>query len=497
MSQLHFPWLEAAILLPLLGAAWVATIRDSEAARRHSLLIGALALACSVGAWLDFGSLHTFEAHEPWRLINQLVGADVLVIDELSAPLLPLASLLYLLTCLATLRTKVRRFPFPGALISQAILLATLSCRQPWVLIALLAAGTIPPYLELQSRRKPTRVYVVHMALFVGLLVAGQALLTVAEPDTNAGLCGGALLTAAALIRSGIVPLHCWMTDLFEHASFGTSLLFVTPMVGAYAAVRLVLPVAPDWALHAIVLVSLLTAVYAAGMALVQREARRFFCYLFLSHSSLVLVGLETATPVGLTGALMVWISVGLSLAGFGLTLRAMEARTGRLSLDDFHGLYEHAPSLAAFFLLTGLASVGFPGTFGFVGSELLIEGAVQVYPYVGMAVVLAAALNGIAVMQAYFRVFTGARHLATFSLRARLPERVAVLLLAALIIGGGLWPQPGIASRYHAAMTLVHSRRSLALDDERPDSALAPAPMPSIPKVAQTTPSPLPHRAH
>ena len=45
-------------------------------------------------------------------------------------------------------------------------------------------------------------------------------------------------------------------------------------------------------------------------------EARRFFCYIFLSHSALVLVGLESLSPVGLTGALCVWLSVGLSLAG-------------------------------------------------------------------------------------------------------------------------------------------------------------------------------------
>ena len=57
---------------------------------------------------------------------------------------------------------------------------------------------------------------------------------------------------------------------------------------------RLVLPIAPDWVLQSIGLVSLATAVYAAGMALVQREARRFFCYIFLSHSALVLVGLES-----------------------------------------------------------------------------------------------------------------------------------------------------------------------------------------------------------
>jgi NADH-quinone oxidoreductase subunit M len=48
------------------------------------------------------------------------------------------------------------------------------------------------------------------------------------------------------------------------------------------------------------------------------------------------------------------------------LSLRALEARHRRLSLAGFHGLYEHTPALAVCFLLTGLASVGFPGTFGF-----------------------------------------------------------------------------------------------------------------------------------
>ena len=42
------------------------------------------------------------------------------------------------------------------------------------------------------------------------------------------------------------------MTDWFEHASFGNALLFVTPLTGVYAAVRLVLPIAPDWVLQGI-----------------------------------------------------------------------------------------------------------------------------------------------------------------------------------------------------------------------------------------------------
>lgn len=454
MRELLLPWLELSVLIPLIGSAVVALIEEPAKSRKICLWICGLTLFATIGEWINFTSLKIFEAHDRWDIFALIFHEDIFVIDELNAPLLPLAALLCMLTVLSTLSTKVTRFSFGSALISEAILLATLSCRQPWVIVALLIAAIVPPWIQLKTRGKSRRVFGFHMGLFVILLVAGQLLI-----DLDYLMVGGSFLTIAALLRSGIVPLHCWMTDLFEKASFGTALLFVTPMTGAYAVMRLVLPIAPDWALQAIAIVSLLTAVYAGGMAIVQHEARRFFCYLFLSHSSLVLVGLELVTPIGLTGALCVWLSVGLSLSGFGLTLRCVESRRGRVSMDEYHGLYESMPTLAALFLLTGLASIGFPGTIGFIGTELLIEGAVSVYPYIGMAVVAAAALNGIAILQAYFLIFTGKHHSASFSLRARLPERIAVLILAALIIGGGMAPQWGVASRYHAATELIRLR--------------------------------------
>ena len=293
-----------------------------------------------------------------------------------------------------------------------------LGCRQPWGIIVLLAAQSVPVLLELRARGRSTRVFGLHALLFIGLLVGVGSCLIPRPRVRWRSMCGVAMLIVGVLVRSGVVPVHCWMTDLFEKAAFGSALLYVVPMAGAYAAVRGGAAHCPRLGLAKHCVMSLLTAVYAAGMALVQTEARRFFCYLFLSNSSLVLVGLQVATPVGLTGGLCVWLSVGVSLAGFGLTLRSLEARTGRISLSDYHGLYEHMPMLAVFFLLTGLASVGFPGTVGFIGTELLIEGAVDVYPHVGMLVVFAAALNSIAVLHAYLRLFTGTVHTASISLR-------------------------------------------------------------------------------
>src|SRR5205814_9175060 len=136
-------------------------------------------------------------------------------------------------------------------------------------------------------------------------------------------------------------------------------------------------PYAPDWVLLGIGIVSLTTAVYSAGMAVVQRDARRFFAFLFLSHASLVLVGLELVTSISLTGALCLWFSVALSLGGLGLTLRALEARFRCLSLTEYRGLYDHSPALAVCYLLTGLGTVGLPGTMGFRAAGLLVEGAV------------------------------------------------------------------------------------------------------------------------
>lgn len=460
MTDLHLPWLEPSVLLPLAGAVWLAMLNNRDRARTVCTVVCALTLVCATGEWLDFTTLKSFEAHDQWDLLRSIFQRDVFVIDELSAPLLPPAALLYLTTVMTTLRTKSRRFSFQWTLVSESILMATLACRNPWLIIALLAIAAVPPWLELRTRSQCTRVFLIHMVLSVALMVVGQALADWKAASVNLRIVAGCLLTAGALLRSGVCPLHCWMTDLFEKATFGTALLFLTPMTGAYAVMRLVFPIAPSWALQSIGLLSLATAVYAAGMALVQQDSRRFFCYLFLSHSSLVLVGLEMATPIGLTGALCVWLSVGISLLGFGLAVRCVEARTGRLTIDTFHGLYEHTPFLAAMFLLTGLASIGFPGTVGFIGTELLIEGAVEVYPIVGLAVVVATAMNGVAIVKAYFHFFTGTRHPSTVEIGCRPAERITILLMVGLIIGGGLNPQPGVQSRYHAARALIDHRR-------------------------------------
>jgi len=458
MNELHLPWLELCILVPALASVWVGRILDVSRARSASLAVSAVTLLLALSGWIDYETLFAFEAHDHWDVVKSFIGREEFVIDKLSAPLLPLTALLFFLTMLATPRVKFGKYSFALGLLSLSSTIAVLSCKDTWLLITLLAVNAIPMYIDLRTRGKSTRVFAFHIGLSMILMILGAACYEWTTSDFGRGI-GIVLLVAAVLIRSGCAPLHCWITDLFEHAALGNALLFITPLVGAYATMRLVLPIAPDWALRSIAFLSLATALYASCMAIIQTDSRRFFCFLFLSHSALVLVGLETTTPIGLTGALCVWLSVALSLTGLGLALRCVEARTGPLSLNQYHGLYSHMPHLAGFFLLTGLSAVGFPCTIGFTGTELLVEAAIEMSPWVGGVVVVSTALNGIAILQAYFRIFTGTTHHSTIPLASLRSERIAILTFTLLLLGAGLWPQPGVHSRYDAAVELLDHR--------------------------------------
>jgi NADH-quinone oxidoreductase subunit M len=462
MNLLQLPWLEIAIALTLIGSPVVSRLRDPNRAHRWALAFIGLSFASSALAWLSFYVGISPDQTIRYSIQPYLFDRLVFSLDEMSAPLIPTVALLHFLTALATARTHMRRYSFSWSMAAEAIRIASFSCTEPWILIGLLAISTVPPYVELLNRRSPTRVYLVHMMVFVGLMVFGWwAVTSAARSEAPLAWWVTVPLLLAIAVRCGTVPAHCWVTDWFEHASPGIALLHVAPQSGMYAAVRLLLPIEPVWVMECLGLLSLTTALYAAGMATIQREARRFFAYLFLSLTSLVLVGLWLHTELSLTGSLCLWFSLILSLGGFGLTLRALEARFGRLSLTDYHGLYVHSPTLAVCFLLTGLACVGFPGTLGFISTELLVDSAVEVSPIIGVVAVTAAALTGIAVVRAYLLLFTGARHVSTVSLAIGARERIAVLSLAGLMLGGGFFPQPGVTTRHLAAHELLERRKN------------------------------------
>lgn len=120
-------------------------------------------------------------------------------------------------------------------------------------------------------------------------------------------------------------------------------------------------------------------------------------------------------------------------------------------------------PVLAISFLSMGLACTGFPGTLGFVGQELLVDGAVETFPVMGFAVVIASALTGLAVLRMYFSLFCGRSDpLAHAGLRLGLTAREAWTFAALVIalVGFGVAPRPLVDSRFAASNEILRLRQ-------------------------------------
>jgi len=216
--------------------------------------------------------------------------------------------------------------------------------------------------------------------------------------------------------------------------------------------------------LRVIALLALGTAVYGAALALVQSSARRACGYLFMSQSALVMAGLDCTSASALAGGLLVWLSAGLAFAGLARCVLVLEARRGRLDLTIYHGGYERMPLLAISFLCMGLACTGFPGTLGFVGQELLVNGAVDAFPVMGFAVVVASALTGLAVLRMYFSLFCGRPDTLSHSdVRFGLAKREAYTFVAVVIalFAFGIAPRPLVDSRFAASDAILTLRQT------------------------------------
>jgi len=190
-----------------------------------------------------------------------------------------------------------------------------------------------------------------------------------------------------------------------------------------------------------------------------------------MSQSALVMAGLDCTSASALAGGLLVWLSAGLAFAGLARCILVLEARRGRLELNAYHGGYERMPLLAISFLCMGLACTGFPGTLGFVGQELLVNGAVDAFPTMGFAVVIASALTGLAVLRMYFSLFCGRPQAPShagvrYGLRRRETWTFVALVLA--LIAFGIAPRPLVDSRFAASDDILRVRQARTLVQDR-----------------------------
>jgi len=457
-------WLAALVALPafVIGASCLAVeverLRLAAVASAIAMVLTALVIAVSPGL-RDFSIRSSALTWQP--------GAEAIVrVDTLSDALLPLAAGLWLLTVAVTPRASLDRGGLRRTALATVITVASFLTESAAILLLLSAASvwTFLSGLADPAHRYQRRLVLVYLGLSTALFAIGVALLIgPGAQHTVVETAAMWLIVVAALLRKGIVPFHAWLPEVFDRGRLGPVILFNAPQVGAYITVVLIVPRASPEMLRMIAILALVTAVYGAALALVQASARRACGYLFMSQSALVMAGLDCTSASALAGGLLVWLSAALAFAGLARCVLVLEARRGRLDLRTYHGGYERMPALAISFLLMGLACTGFPGTLGFVGEELLVDGAVEAFPVMGFAVVVASALTGLAVLRMYFSLFCGRPDVQAHpSLRLGLKTREAwtFVALAIALVAFGVAPRALVDSRFAASDDILRQRQ-------------------------------------
>lgn len=253
-------------------------------------------------------------------------------------------------------------------------------------------------------------------------------------------------LVLALIFRKGICPAHAWVADAVDGGPLIPTALLLNGHFGAFLVAKLIVPLFPH-ATHDLFPVlsslALATALYVAIRALTENSPRRLLAFLALSQSACILAGLESRTAEGTTGALVHWFVVTASTMGLFGILRLLEVRFGEnLTASTHLGLAEHAPRLAVFFVILGLALVGLPGTLSFCSQDLLIHGTLLSHPLTGLLLPVAFAMNAVSIFRLFTRLFLGKRRTGFTVMADALPrERWILTVVVLFVVLGGLFP--------------------------------------------------------
>jgi NADH-quinone oxidoreductase subunit M len=258
-------------------------------------------------------------------------------------------------------------------------------------------------------------------------------------------------------VKAPILPLHTWLPTVAMEGPPGLTATLVGLKLGAYGIIRFAVPLAPDVATEYgwhIGLLGAIGVVYGALLALHQANLRRMLAFASVSHVGLVLVGVSALNVQGVQGAILQTLNFTVVASGLMLLAGAVHRRFGSTDVASLGGLWRAFPRLSALFLILGLASIGVPGTSGFVAEYLILVGVVRAHP--GTAVLaLSGAILGAAyflgfVRDAFFGPWTASRGQGLRDLQPR--EMAVVLAMAVLVVLGGIFPGPILGTSAQAA---------------------------------------------
>lgn len=253
---------------------------------------------------------------------------------------------------------------------------------------------------------------------------------------------------AAFAVKMPIFPFHTWQSDTYHEAPAAGTVLLAALMakMGAYGAMRWLLPVLPDgvhaWQWIAMSL-SLVGVVWGSIIALTQTDMKRLLAWSSFAHTGLIAAGIFSLTYSGLQGAVVQMAAHGIAIAALFLVVDIIESRAGSRIIGQTGGLAHRSPLLSVLFMLLLLSGIGLPLTAGFIGEFQLLYGLSQVALAWALPGLVGVVLGAVYMLQWYRKTMLGAAMPAGASAFAPTKaETTALVAAAALLVFFGVWPR-------------------------------------------------------
>ena len=483
-------------LLPLLGALIVAVLPSSNVLRIKQAALASTILTAIFGLYIatQFVAKETafqFVQKNEWIpsfAINFSVGVDglALVLIVMSVVLTPIVVLAGWNESEGG-RWSAKVF-YILILVLETMMIGVFAATDVFLFYVIFEAMLIPVYFLIggygSGERAAAAVKFLLYSLFGGLLMlasiigiyvvssnAGYAsfditeladLHTVMSPMTQNLLFLGFFIAFA--IKAPLWPLHTWLPDAAKAGTPGTSVLLlgVLDKVGTFGMIRFCITIFPDASktfTPVIIVLSVISILYGAFLAIGARDLKRLIAYTSISHFGFITMGIFAMTTQGHSGAALYMFNHGFSTAALFIVGGWMIARRGSSTIADFGGLQRVTPVMAWMFFIAGMSSLALPGLSSFVSEFLVLVGTYTRYPVAAViatfGIVLAALYILIPVQRALHGPTTpGNENLPDLNLR----EKIAIAPVMAVIVAFGFYPSPLLNIINPAAAHVIES---------------------------------------
>ncbi len=477
---MSFPWLTAAIVLPILGAVVVAMLPKREGAplvKQVALGFSVLTLVLVVLIAIGYDAGSGFQYTEQHQWIAAFGAYYALGVDGIGLSLVLLTAILTPVVILASWndgdhgRWSANSF-FAWMLALEGLAIGVFAATDVFLFYVLFEATLVPIYFLIGgfggARRSYAAVKFLLFSLAGGLLmlasVIGLYVVSSGTPggptyllselsnlpiDRDLGRWLFLGFFVAFAIKAPMFPVHTWLPDAADEATPGTSVLLVSILdkIGTFGMIRFCLglfPEASHWATPVVLVLAVISVLYGAILAIGQNNISRLIAYTSVSHFGFIVLGIFVMNSQGQTGANLYMFNHGLSTAALFLVTGFLIRRRGSQLISDFGGVERVAPILAGTFLLAGLSSLSLPGLSPFVSEFLVLVGTFAYSPVLAVFAVLGIVFAALYILLMYQRTMTGPTRpeVAGFRDLGR-REVLSLAPLLALIVILGFYPKP------------------------------------------------------